>query len=152
MTKIKPLMICDENYDLKTSLFGVSYLFALFVSNIFITPFGDVLGRRRMNMLACGMQTVCLLAISLSLSTDKTNYYAMLAMTFSLGLFSAPRYNTSMIYANELSIPKYNKLLTFLMNIALASFGIAIGIYFYYVKSVVPLMYFLTVLHVYVTI
>jgi len=113
VTKIQPPMICDENYALKTSMFGTSFLFALLVANIFITPFGDVFGRRSICILLCGMQTICLLAISVSLSTERSNYFALLAMIFLLGLFTAPRYSISVIYAVELSTQNYNKLITF---------------------------------------
>jgi len=152
ITKIEPPMICDENYTFKSSMFGTTFMIALLVSNIFITPFGDVFGRRSMYIVFCGLQTIFLLALSLQLSTDKINYYVVLAMIFLIGLFSSPRWNISVIYFAELSTLKYSKLIFFVSNLAAASFALSIGIYFFCVKSVVPGMYFITALHGYATI
>lgn len=50
VTQIEPYMFCEDNYSFKSSMFGTSMMFSFLLGSIFITPLGDVYGRKTMNL------------------------------------------------------------------------------------------------------
>jgi len=44
-------MVCDPDYNIKVSLFGSVMLGGFMVGSIFLTPWADVIGRKKANQL-----------------------------------------------------------------------------------------------------
>lgn len=70
-------------------------------------------------------------------------------MTFFAGLGTATHYNIAMIYTNEYTTEEHQKLYNFIGLFFDNCVMVMLGIYFYFVKSILPLMYFLCAIHVY---
>lgn len=150
VTEIEPSMICDDNFSFKSSMFGTTMMFSFLLGSVFITPLGDVYGRKKMNFAVTVMQTIGLNGITLCLAVDGwANYYVLLALIFLTGLGTATHYNICMIYAAEFTTQKYVKLYTSIGLFFSNSMMVVLGIYFYFVKSILPGMYFLCAIHLY---
>ena len=46
-----PGLLCDDNYDLKKSMFGGIEIMGFFLGSILLTPFADIFGRKKTNIL-----------------------------------------------------------------------------------------------------
>ena len=138
-------MVCVSNYNFKVSLFGTVMLAGFMVGSIFLTPWADVIGRKKANLMVSIIQTCAILVLTIVMQSEFTNYYLYLTIIFVVGLASASRYNIAVLYALEFTTVKYQKLYTAVPLIFDGTNGIFIGIEFWLIKSMVPGMWFLCV-------
>ena len=138
-------MVCVSNYNFKVSLFGTVMLAGFMVGSIFLTPWADVIGRKKANLMVSIIQTCAILVLTIVMQSGFTNYYLYLTIIFVVGLASASRYNIAVLYALEFTTVKYQKLYTAVPLIFDGTNGIFIGIEFWLIKSMVPGMWFLCV-------
>jgi len=143
VTEIQPSIICDSSYHIKTSMFGTVMLAGFLIGSIFLTPLGDVHGRKKMNWILNLIQGIGIWGVTVVMAIPAiTNYWALLFFTFVLGLGTAAHYNMAVIYTSEFTTWEHQKRYTFYACVGAATVMVILGIEYYFVKSILPGLYF----------
>ena len=134
-------------------MFGTACLVGFMIGSIFLTPLGDVYGRRMMNFVTTLVQSIGFFGITICLAVPGwANYWVLIFFTFILGLPTASLYNISMMVANEYTTQEGQKFYTFMGLFFDTFIMVLIGLEFAFIKSMLPGMYFCCALHVYMII
>jgi MFS family permease len=116
-------------------MLGASLLAGLFIGSIFVVRLGDIYGRKKVLI-----PSILVSLVSLLLITYVNNLTSLVIFTFIFGIVAAPRYALAFVYANELTTQKHEALYSMLSMIVDSSTIIVIGIYFYFFKTMQPLL------------
>jgi MFS family permease len=136
-------MICNPDYSLKVSLFGSVMLGGFMVGSIFLTPWADIIGRKKANQMVSCIQTFAILILTILMQVGFANYWLYISIIFVIGLATASRYNISVLYALEFTTEAHQKVYTAVPLILDGVNSIAIGFEFWQIKSMLPGMWFL---------
>jgi len=79
----------------------------------FLTPLGDVYGRKLMNSILNILQGLGIWLITLQLAFNLATFWGILSSTFIFGFASAAHYNISSQYVCEFTTSEHQKLYSF---------------------------------------
>jgi MFS family permease len=137
-------LYCADENNLKISLFGSSLMVGLMVGSVFLTNLSDVYGRKPILLFALGLNTI----MTIPLILFQNNYWITIFTTFLFGITAACRYSVSYMYSVELSTTKNSSFYGILCLIGDSLSSVFLGIYFIFVKSVTPSLWFMLVTNV----
>jgi MFS family permease len=110
----------------------------LMVGSILVSRLGDVYGRKPILAAVVFVSSVALLGILLV-----EELYVLFALIFVFGVTAAPRYSMAYVYASEIVSSDHESTYCMLSMIIDSFAMIVFGIYYYYVKTMYPLLIFL---------
>lgn len=131
-------------------MYGTALLFSFLLGSVFITPLGDVHGRKIIHRIVICMQTFGIMGITLTMLIPQiASYYTFLILVFIVGLGTATHYNIGFCYSLEFTVQSEAPTYTFMSLGIDATFVLVISVYFYLDKSITPGLIFLSIFFVY---
>lgn len=130
-------LVCTPKVQI--SFFGTLLLAGFFFGSIFLVRLGDIIGRKKVVVVSTLVSSVCLVGILLSPSL-----ITLFVCIFIFGLTCGPR-GLSFVYALELTTSEYEVVYSTVALAIDATCMLILGLYFYFFKSMIPLLVFLTV-------
>lgn len=111
----------------------------LMVGSVFLVNLSDIYGRKPILLLALTLNTL----LTLPLIHFQSHFWIQIATTFLFGITAACRYSVTYMYSVELSTTPNTSFYGILCLIGDSLSSILLGIYFIYIKSVIPSLWFL---------
>lgn len=130
--------MCTDSY--RISLLGSLLFSGLLFGSIFISRLGDVYGRKIVLASVDFVSSICLLGILLL-----NDLYMLFGLIFVFGLTAAPRYSLAYVYTSEVVSSQHESTYCMLAMIIDSLSMIVFGVYFFNVKSIYPLLWFLLI-------
>jgi MFS family permease len=113
----------------------------LLFGSLFISRLGDIYGRKWILVGTVLVSTLSLLIINLT-----SSLYTLYGFIFIFGMSAAPRYSISYVYALELVSSEYETFYGMLCMTVDSISMILFGFYFYYIKDMNGILYFLAII------
>lgn len=108
-----------------------------FFGAVFLVRLGDIIGRKKLIVASTLINSATLFGVIFS-----PNIISVFSFVFIYGLTCGPR-NLSYVYALELTSSDYESLYSTISMLFDSTAMLVLGIYFYFVKSMNPLLYFI---------
>ena len=132
-------LVCDGQNQSKIVSFGTSLMLGIMIGSIALTNIADIYGRKPVLVYSTIASSILTIPLILSIS----QFYPTVILTFAFGVTVSPRYSVAYMYSVELSTQSNATFFGVLCLVGDSISSIFIGIYFYYIKSQNPSLWFM---------
>ena len=119
-------------------MFGVIEIIGFFLGSILLTPFADIIGRKKATLMLTLIQAIPVLVIAIVQQSSALTYGTALTFVFISGFATASKYNLAVLYAVEFTTKEKQISITFIAALLSGSGTIIVGAEYWALPSMLP--------------